>query len=72
MTEPVLIHSSKRNWDRRFTPSHASLYMFSSSLQLNIFCCGWRTTAELLSITTKYKIEFWGRRGGSGGWEVER
>lgn len=62
MTELALIHSSKRNWDRRLTPSHGSLYVFSSSLQLNIFCRGWHTTAELLSITTKYKIEFWGRR----------
>lgn len=35
-------------------------------MQFNIFCCGWHKTAELLSITSTYKIEFWGREGGEG------
>lgn len=37
------------------------LYLFIFLLQFNIFYCAWHKTAELLSITTKYKIEFWGR-----------
>lgn len=39
-------------------------------LQFNIFYCAWHKTAELLSITSKYKIEFWGREG--AGRERER
>lgn len=36
------------------------LYFF---LQFHIFYCVWHKTAELLSITSRCKIEFWGREG---------
>ena len=42
------------------------LYLFIFVLQFNIFFCAWHKTAELLSITGKYKIEFWGREGEGG------
>lgn len=32
-------------------------------LQFNVFLCVWHKTAELLSITSKYKIEFGGKEG---------